>query len=175
MRARMFALVGLVVALPLVARTAEPKVEYLLSASSAGRYKVLFPGPVKSDTTDIKTVTGTLKLTLDTVKLSDKIVYMVTYVDLPDDVAKADPKGRLDKVRDGNKGSDGKVLTDQDVTVGADKCPGRDVLIAKPTISLRNRIVISGNRLYQVMLQGPHEFVTSRDADRFIESFEPTK
>jgi hypothetical protein len=171
----MFALVALVVALPLVARAADPKVEYLLFASSAGRYKVLFPGPVKSDTTDIKTAGGALKLTLDSVKLSDKIVFMVTYVDLPEEVAKAAPGPRLDKVRDGNKGTDGKVLTDQDITVGADKYPGRDVLIAKPTISLRNRIVIAGNRLYQIMLQGPHEFVTSRDADRFIESFEPTK
>jgi hypothetical protein len=171
----MFALVALVIALPLVARAADPKVEYLLFASSAGRYKVLFPGPVKSDTTEINTAGGALKLTLDSVKLSDKIVFMVTYVDLPDDVAKAAPGPRLDKVRDGNKGTDGKVLTDQDLTVGADKNPGRDVLIAKPTISLRNRIVIAGNRLYQIMLQGPHEFVTSRDADRFIESFEPTK
>jgi hypothetical protein len=175
MRIRILALAALVAGLPLAAGAADPKVEYILFASSEGRYKVLFPGPVRTEKTDVKTATGPLKLTLDTVKLSDQVVYMVTYVDLPDDVAKTPTGPRLDKVRDGNKGGDGKVLTDQDVTIGAEKHPGRDVLIAKPTISLRNRIVIVGNRLYQVMLQGPHGFVTSRDADRFIESFEVTK
>ena len=54
------------------------------------------------------------------------------------------PAPRLDKVRDGNKGADGKVLEDKDLTVGAEKYPGRDVLIEKPDGCIRNRIVIAG-------------------------------
>ena len=52
---------------------------------------------------------------------------------------------------------------------------GRDLLIEKPDGFLRNRVVIAGNRLYQVMVQGPKEVVTSPSADRFIDSFEVTK
>ena len=176
MRVRAFAPVGLVIGLCLTASSAaDPAVQFLPFASSDGRYKVLFPGPVKTETAEVKTPEGTRKLTLDTVKLSGDVHFMVTYIDVPEDVTKAAPGPRLDKVRDGNKGADGKVLSDTEVTVGAEKHAGRDVLIEKPNTFLRNRIVIAGNRLYQVMIQGSKEFVTSRDADRFIESFEVTR
>ena len=55
------------------------------------------------------------------------------------------------------------------------KHPGRDLLIEKPTTVVRNRVVIVGNRLYQVLIQGPKQFVGSKDADRFFDSFEVTK
>jgi hypothetical protein len=175
MRARTFALVTLVAAVALSARAADPPVEYRQFASSAGRYKVLFPGAVKSETTDVKTPAGDRKLTLDTVEVSEALVFLVTYIDTPDDVAKAPAGPRLEKVRDATKGTDGKVLADKEVAVGADKHPGRDVLIEKPAAVLRVRIVIAGNRLYQVMIQGPKEFVTAKDADRFFDSFEITR
>jgi hypothetical protein len=177
MRARTFALVGLVAGIGFAVHAQPtPLAEYRQFASADGRYKVLFPGPVKTETTDIKTATGaTLKLTLDSVKVIEGVIFMVTYIDLPDDVAKQPAGPRLDKVRDGNKGTDGTVLLDKEVTVGVEKHPGRDLLIEKPTLHLRNRAVIAGNRLYQVMLQGPKELVTSKDVDRFFDSFEVTK
>ena len=85
------------------------------------------------------------------------------------------PAPRLDKVRDGNKGDNGKVLTDKAIEVGVDKHPGRDLLIEKPNLFIRNRAVIAGNRLYQVMVQGTKEFVNSKEVDRFFEAFEVTK
>ena len=68
-----------------------------------------------------------------------------------------------------------RSIEDKEMTVGAEKYPGRDVLIEKPLTRVRNRIVIAGPRLYQVMVQGPKEFVTGRDADRFLDAFEVTK
>ena len=50
-----------------------------------------------------------------------------------------------------------------------------DVLIEKRDNCLRNRIVIAGSRLYQVMVQGPKDVVTSPSADKFLDSFEVTK
>lgn len=144
-------------------------------ASAAGRYKVIFPGAVKTESTEITTPAGPRTLTFDSVSLDADVRFMVTFVDPPDDVAKQPPGPRLDKVRDAAKGSDGKVVSDKDVQVGAEKYPGRDVLIEKPLYAVRNRIVIAGPRLYQVLVQGPKEFVTSRDADRFFDAFEVTK
>lgn len=174
MRSRSFALAGLVALVGWCSRAADP-VDYKLFASGEGRYKVLFPGGVKTETKNVKTPAGERKLTFDSVQLSEAVFFMVTYIDVPDDVAKQPPGPRLDKVRDGNKGAEGKLLADAVVAVGADKLPGRDLLIEKPTAVVRTRVVIAGSRLYQVMIQGPKEFVTAKDADRFFDSFEVTK
>jgi hypothetical protein len=173
MRARTFALVGLVVAL---GGAAGQQPEFKAYASSDGRYKILFPGAVKTETVDAKTDKGTtLKVTVDSVELRGGTSFAVTFADAPDEVAKQPAGPRLDKVRDANKGTTGKVLNDKDLTVGAEKYPARDVLIEKPDGCVRNRIVIAGNRLYQVTVQGPKDVVTSPSADRFFESFEVTK
>ncbi len=174
MRTRTLPLAAL--ALALLAVAAQPAaLEFLPFASAAGRYKVIFPGPVKTETTEIKTAAGPRTLTFDSVSLGGDVRFMVTYVDPPEDVSKQPPGPRLDKVRDAAKGSDGKLAFDKELVVGVEKHPGRDVLIEKPLYAVRNRIVIAGPRLYQVLVQGPKEFVTGRDADRFLDAFEVTK
>jgi hypothetical protein len=155
--------------------TADPALDYKPFASSAGRYKTIFPGPVKSEITDVKAGAATLKLTLDSVEVADGVLFLVSHIDAPDDVAKLPHTTRLDKVRDGNKGEDGKVLLDKPIEVGLEKLPGRDLLIDKSSFHLRNRAVIAGNRVYQVMVQGSKEFVMSKDVERFFDSFEVTK
>ncbi len=173
MRARTFALIAILATTSLVARGQDFKQH----ASADGKYKVLFPGPVNTETTDIQAGKDTLKLTLDSVELKGDITFLVSYVDASDEVAKKPAGPRLEKVRDGNKGENGKVLNDKEITValGDEKFPGRDVLIETPTGFIRNRIVIAGRRLYQVMVQGSKEIVTSASADKFISSFEITK
>lgn len=171
MHARMFALLVLVVGFGGVAVGQDFK----QFASGAGRYKVQFPGDVKSETTDIKAGKNTLKLTLDSVELKGDTTFLVSYVDATEDIAKQPPGPRLDKVRDGNKGPTGKVHLDKEVQLGVEKHPGRDLLIETPNGYIRNRVVIAGNRLYQVMIQGTKEVVTSPSADKFIDSFEVTK
>jgi hypothetical protein len=174
MRARTFAVVGLAVGLWAAAAAAQPP-EFKLYASSDGRYKVLFPGPVKTEVIPVQSGKNELKLTVDTVELRAGTTFLVTYIDAPPEAAKLDAGPRFDKVRDGNKGSDGKVIEDKALTVGVEKYPARDVLIEKTGFFLRNRIVIAGSRLYQVMVQGPKDVVTSPSADKFLASFEVTK
>jgi hypothetical protein len=172
MRARTFALVGLVAG---VAGAADPAPGFQPFASSAGRYKVLFPGPVKTETTEVKTPSGgTATVTLDAAKAGG-VTYLVSYVDVPDAVAQQPPGPRLDKVRDAHKGTDGRLLADKELTVGGEKYPARDVLVGRPDGTLRVRVVIAGSRLYQVMARGPREGVTGADADRYFGSFEVTK
>jgi hypothetical protein len=170
----MFALIALAAGLG-TAASATDKPEYKQFASSAGRYKILFPGAVKSETQELKTELGPLKLTMDSIELGDDTIFCVTFLDYPEDVTKTDPGKRLDKIRDGNKGADGKVLSEKDVTVGPEKFPGREVLIEKPGAVVRIRIVLAGARMYQVMIDGPKVFITSRDADRFFDSFQVTR
>lgn len=172
MLARM--LVSLLVIAPVGGVIAQPP-EFKLFASTEGRYKILFPGPVKTDTVPAKTGKGEVTVTIDSVELRAGTAFLVSYVDAPDDVAKQPPASRFAKVRDANKGPDGKIVEDKEQVVGPEKYPARDVLIEKPSGWIRNRIVIAGNRLYQVMIQGPKEVVTSPSADRFLASFEVTK
>jgi hypothetical protein len=171
MRARMFALVLLAVGLC----SAIAQVEFKLFASSAGRYKVEFPGPVKSETFDVKMGETDLKITADSVELRAGTSFLVTYVDSPEEVTKQPVGQRFDKVRDAIKGEKGKVLEDKELKIGLEHHPARDVLIEHTEMCIRNRIVIAGGRLYQVMIQGAKEVVTSPSADRFLASFEVTK
>lgn len=175
MRTRTPALVALALLVSAVAAQPPAGVEFFAFASAAGRYKAIFPGPVKTETAEVKTPAGPRTLTFDSVTLANDVRFMVTYIDPPEDVAKQPPGPRLDKVRDASKGADGRVVLDKEVAVGAEKYPGRDVLIEKPLYAVRNRVVIAGPRLYQVLVQGPKEFVTGRDADRFLDAFEVTK
>jgi hypothetical protein len=167
----MFALVGLVVGLA----TVSAQVEFKPYASSAGRFKVLFPGAVKTETFDVKMDKIDLKVTVDSVELRAGTSFLVTYVDTPDEVTKAPVGPRFDKVRDANKGENGKVLEDKELTIGTEKYPAHDVLIENANGCIRNRIIIVGARLYQVMIQGSKEVVTSPSADQFLASFEVTK
>ncbi|MBN9519308.1 hypothetical protein J0H58_12420 [bacterium] len=175
MRTRTPALAALFLALSTAAAQPPAGLEFQPFASAAGRYKIIFPGPVKTETAEVKTPSGPRTLTFDSVTLANDVRLMVTYIDPPEDVSKQPPGPRLDKVRDASKGADGRVVMDKEVTVGAEKYPGRDVLVEKPLYAVRNRVVIAGPRLYQVLVQGPKEFVTSRDADRFLDAFEITK
>jgi hypothetical protein len=170
MRARVVALIAFV-----VAGGAAAGQDFKQYASGTGRYKAMFPGNVKTETTDIQAGKDTLKFTVDSVELKGDTTFMVSYVDASDEVAKKPAGPRLDKVRDGNKGDKGKVLEDKEITLGEEKYPGRDLLIETPDACIRNRVVIAGNRLYQVMIHGSKEVVTSASADKFIASFEITK
>ena len=172
MRTRLFALVILFAALGSTAA----QVEFKQYASSDGRYKVLFPGPVTTEVEEVMAGKATLKVTIDPVELRGGTAFIVTYVDAPEEVAKMAAGPRIDKVRDANKGEKGKVLEEKDLTVGMEKYPARDVLLQTPDGFLRNRIVIAGARLYQVMIRGEKkDIVTSISADKFMTSFEVTK
>jgi len=171
MRAWMFAIGGLVTILGL----ARAQVDFKQYASTDGRYKVLFPGAVKTEIVDVPSGKEQVRVTIDSVELRGGTAFVVTYVDAPEEVAKMPAGPRIDKVRDANKGESGKVLEEKELTIGMEKLPARDVLIQTADGCLRNRIVIAGARLYQVMIRGQKDVVTSASADKFLASFEVTK
>src|SRR5580698_10503334 len=119
MRVGIIALAGLVAGLGSVIA----QVEFKQYASSAGRYKVIFPGPVKSETFDVTMDKVCLKITADSVELRGGTSFLVTFVDAPEDVAKSPPGPRFDKVRDAIKGEKGKVLEDKELMIGVENHP----------------------------------------------------
>jgi hypothetical protein len=171
MRTWMLAVVGLVTILG----AAAAQVEFKQYASTDGRFKVQFPGPVKTETVEVPSGKERLKITVDSVELRGGTAFLVTYVDAPPEVANSPAGPRIDKVRDANKGERGKVLEDKPIEFGMEKYPARDVLVQTPAGFLRNRIVIAGARLYQVMIRGEKDIVMSASADKFLASFEVTK
>ena len=99
---------------------------------------------MKSESVDVTAGKTQLKVMIDSVELRGGTAFMVTYVDAPEEVAKSPPGPRIDKVRDANKGEQGKVLEEKELTLGTEKYPARDVLVQTPDGHLRNRIVIAG-------------------------------
>jgi hypothetical protein len=164
-----------VVGIAAILGVARAQIEFQQYASTDGRFKVLFPGPVKTDTVEVPSGKDKLKVTIDSVELRGGTAFLVTYVDAAPEVANSPAAPRIDKVRDANKGRGGKVLEDKEIALGMEKYPARDVLIQTPAGYLRNRIVIAGPRLYQVMVRGAKDVVTSPSADKFLASFEVTK
>lgn len=161
-----------------VVRLAAQVLEFLPYASGGGRYKTIFPGPVKTEEVEIPgdgQATDKIKVVIDSVELRGGTLFLVSYADASAEVAQHPVAQRLDKVRDAVKGPRGKVLEEKELTVGYEKYPARDLLIETPEGFLRHRIVIAGARLYQISVRGSREVVTSPSADRFIQAFEVTR
>lgn len=164
-----------VLTIVMVLGPARGQVDFKLYASTDGRFKVQFPGPVTTDVTEVPSGKDKLRITTDSVELRGGTAFLVTYVDAPPEVANSPAGPRIDKVRDANKGARGKVLEEKELTLGMEKYPARDVLVQTQDGFLRNRIVIAGPRLYQVMIRGAKDVVASASADMFLASFEVTK
>jgi hypothetical protein len=141
--------------------------------SEAGKYTVLFPGKPKEEIQKTATAQGQIQLVMNIYEVSNDLAYMVAYNDYPLMAKNVDPQKNLQAARDGNKGANGKILKDTEITFGKNKIPGREVLIAKGPVQIRTKLLLAGKRLYQVMVIATKlEAVNSKDADKFFESFE---
>lgn len=83
----------------------------------------------------------------------------------------------LNGVRDGLKGKDGILTRDKLTTFGDEKLPAREVTVEagrNAKNSIRALLILSGNRLYQVMVTGSKDAVGKKPAEEFFKSFELT-
>jgi hypothetical protein len=141
-----------------------------------GKFSIRFPGTPKESTKKAKSAAGELKVVTATYAADENRVYMVSYTDFPPGTLKSESRAAiLDGARDGLKGKDGKVRSEKDVEVGPEKYPGRDVELEKGDQRLRFRLVLRGDRLYQIAVIGKPAFTTDKNAEVFLESFELTK
>ncbi len=148
--------------------------EWKSYSSKDGGFSVLMPGKPQEQTQEVKTPDGKLILhTLVSVVALDRFVY-VSYSDVPAKAIEGKQDAFLDSTVKGNVSSlKGKLVTAKKIEVGKGKRPGRDVLIDLPDKKqmYRSRIVLSGNRLFQVVALGSEEFVKSKEIGAYLDSF----
>jgi hypothetical protein len=165
-------LAGLVVALGLVPAAAQPGGE--VYAPRNGKFAVKFPGKPKETSQTVKTELGSLRLVTATYADADGHTWWVTYTDYPSAAtAPGVRKTLLDNARDGLAGRDGKLVEEKELDEKPGKLPGREVVLDRGKESIRCRLMVKDNRLFQVGLLGPGEFVTGKTATAFLDSFEP--
>lgn len=147
-------------------------------SSEEGRFRVKFPGTPKITEQTAKTGVGDLKVAIATYANSDGNVFMASYSDFPESATKPANHGTLfEGIRDGAKGSAGKITEEKVTTFGPDKLPAREYIIEKDKgkVIVKIRVVLRENRLYQFAVIGTATFVKSKDATAFLDSFELTK
>ncbi|MGL6097526.1 MAG: hypothetical protein ACRC7O_17225 [Fimbriiglobus sp.] len=156
---------------------ADPPPKLTEHTSDAGRFRAAFPGPPRVETTTLATAAGAVHLTTEKAETGKDLIFAVTFADYPDGFDAVATKTLLDGVRDGLKGTDGRVTTDDETTLGpaGTRLTGRDIRIDAGKNSVRVRAFVDGKRLYQVMATGSRETVTGKTAEAFLASFELAK
>lgn len=140
-----------------------------------GKYAIAFPAGAKVKTMKQDAGGG---LTMHTAAVeSGGNAYAVMYADFPDAVKDVDPAILFDGAQKGAVGEGkGKLVgRPKDITVGAKKYPGRDIVVDKDGTKLKTRMVLAGSRMYIIIVGGADDFATSKDAQKFLDSFEVTR
>jgi ribosomal protein L24 len=149
--------------------------------SEAGKFTVVSPVPLKEKVEPVVTSIGNMQTHMFAGEKPDEILFTIAYTDYPEDKVKGgDPAMILDGAA---KGSMTNVKatepTFKDITVSG--YPAKEVSGNikgnKPgqegTIKLR--IILAGNRLYQVMSLRAKDKASPEMMDQFIQSFQLTE
>jgi hypothetical protein len=162
----------LVLALPV---TAYQGTEWKSFSPKDAAFSILFPGPPTEQKNPVKTPSGTIDIYLCEVVTTEG-KYVVSWSEFPADSIKPNTEDqRLNNARDAAVASaKGKLKREKALLL--DKYPGRELVIeieGKPTVLMRMYAV--KNRLYQVVVVGSIDMVTSKEAAKFLDSFKLAK
>lgn len=148
---------------------AEPAWEKFAPAEAG--FAVSFPGKPTAEAETDFTKLGTLRRHSAVLDLAG-VRYAVSSRDLPVVPNLPAPRTRLKGMRDGVVGADGKVLQDEEVSLGKRRALGRALLIERGGKHERVHLFLHGERIFDVRVVGTRAEVGSKHADRFIGSFE---
>lgn len=140
-------------------------------APKGGRFTVQMPPGPKEQNNTVKTAIGPIEVHMFVCEPDPSTAYIVGYSDYPEAMMKkADTEKVLDGARDGAvKNVNGKLDWEKKVTI--DGHSGRDFALSTERFKGRDRIYLVNDRLYQVMLVGTKDFITSKDGEKFLDSF----
>jgi hypothetical protein len=133
-----------------------------------GNCALEFPGKPTETVDDKKNTEVALEA------MEGKAVYMLKFHDLPSKVA-TDQADTVKKIFDSGQTGllqklKGKLAKSEDGKFG--KHPSRDIDVEVPMLGLyRVKLVLTGDRLYQVIAAGPAEFVKGDNVKKYMESF----
>jgi len=143
-------------------------------SSADGAFSVLMPGTPTEQTQTQDTDLGPIDVHMFTIEQGE-VAYLVGYNVFPAAVIEAaTPAAILDGARDGQVETvKGTLLSEKEITLGA--YPGRDLEIqvegSDGASSLRSRLFMVGDRLYQLVVAGPKGQSTSPNTIKFLDSF----
>lgn len=142
--------------------------------SESGKYKVLLPGKPTEENQTVKTAIGDIKVSLQVVEVAKDLAVIVAYNEYPEE-AKNKAPAILKGIKEGLAKAD-KVKTLDDITFGKDKSPGLAFHIARENKNEeKGRVLLVGNKLYQVRVHGSAAKIADPSTDKIIESFTLTK
>ncbi len=152
-----------------------PQLEFQSVTSAAGKFTAVMPGKPKEHTEEINSPIGKLELHKLWVEVSKDLVFIIVYCDYPAEAVRNEPQTVLKGARDGLLVGKRKLIEDKELTLGKDKIAGRALVIEVGTLHYRARHFLAGRRLYQVVIVGSKDAVTSPNANKYFDSFEITK
>jgi len=95
-------------------------------------------------------------------------VFGVSYADRPS----VNPR-IMDRTRDALiRNIHGRVIDERDIVVGAAK--GREFHAEGADVMMAARLILSGPRLYQIVVIGKSDSITAPDVETFLSSFRPS-
>jgi hypothetical protein len=161
----------LIIAVEVSCASADDQADWKEFASKDGRFKVLMRGTPKQNNLDTESDFGKGVLHMNVVQ-AGRTMYAANYCDFPAEIKKAPLKQVYDSSRDGAVANlDGKLASEKDVKLG--EHPGREIKIdvAGGKQLFRARVYLIDQRLYQVVVFGTKDTATSKEADKFLDSF----
>jgi hypothetical protein len=147
--------------------------EWKTYSSKEGGFSVLIPGKPQEQTQQVKAPDGKLTVHLVVSALDRDRVVFVSYSDVPAKAIEGKQEAFLDGTVKGNVNSlKGKLVTEKKIEVGKKKRPGREILLElTEKKQYRSRIVLAGNRLFQVVALGSEGFVKGKEVEQYLNSF----
>jgi hypothetical protein len=148
------------------------QVEWKTFSPDGGAFSVQMPGTPKEFKKNVETPGGAVEVLIYEMPVpATEGKFVVSLCDFPEAMKPGTEDKRLDNARDGALASTkGKLKREKSLLI--DTYPGREVTIeveGKGMVVLRLYAV--NKRLYQVMVVGPMDLVTSQDAQKFLTSF----
>lgn len=169
-------LLMLVIIFTVILQTACGSTKSQTFTSEQGGFSVMSPVPLEESTQSIDSELGPIEIHFYMGEDNGR-AYMVGYSDYPQDfVDQTDPQVLLDGARDGAVGNiNGKLVSEIKVLL-EDQHPGREI-VATAILdqdqegTLKERVFLVGNRLYQIVVIAPSGEMSTQEMDDFIKSF----
>ena len=143
--------------------------------SGDGHFSVRFAKSPAISHRELATSAGVLSVETAKSESGRDPVYSVSFTTYPFNFGDVDAKTILDGVRDGLKGQDGELRTDQVIDQDDSQSVARDVRITAGKNTIRARLVMVDRRLIQVLAVGTKDSMDGKEVEAFFKSFEVEK
>jgi hypothetical protein len=154
--------------------TNEKTAELKAFSPDGGGFSIMLPGTPELQTQTVNTAAGPIVVKMYIVN-DNGMAYIVSYNDYPQEAMdQTTPEQVLDGARDGAVANVyGKLLSE--TILSLDGYPGRQINVGVGDNGIKARIYLVNNRLYNVMVSGPGQKLTTKTVGDVLESFKLTK